>query len=194
MSVESVKSDFNRYNKKRKPAYQNINSKSPSAEIAVNRTERLTTAKMIYFTAFCTMLVLDTHLHKLLILRGLTLRSLLVGYSPRFLLKFTPTVLSKIHKWRTSLRRMMKDLSFKTFFIKNTLMKRIQIFLPSVNQCLLALHSRNSRHNEKKILDQLQNTINSPQNTEELRTQLKKIRNSRNSPPRIPNNLLDSHC
>ena len=45
MSVESVKNDFNRYNNKRKPAYQNINSKRPSAEIAVNRTERLTTAE-----------------------------------------------------------------------------------------------------------------------------------------------------
>ena len=57
MSLESVKNDFNRYNKK-KASVQNISSKRPSAEIAVNRTERLTTAEDDLLYYFCMVLVL----------------------------------------------------------------------------------------------------------------------------------------
>lgn len=194
VSVESVKSDFKRYNNKRKPIYKSITSKSPSTEITVNRTERLTTAE-------------DDLLYCLLHDASLG-HSLAQVIDPSWLDtkvvagRILSKILAEIHADGPIKNSQMEDLleeDDERFVFQNLLYQEHtdeedSDLYAAANQCLLALHSRNSRHNEKRILDQLQNTINSPQNTEELRTQLKKIRNSRNSPPRIPKNLLDSHC
>ena len=58
------------------------------------------------------------------------------------------------------------------------------IFLPQlVNQCLSVLHFRQTKRFEQSILEQIKDCVDDADKIKALRSQLKKIRSNRNSPP-----------
>ena len=63
--------------------------------------------------------------------------------------------------------------------------------METANHCISALFAKSSRKAEKKLLSYLNHPNLENPSTTELRSQLKLIRNSRNSPPQITENELD---
>ena len=111
----SVKTDFQKFKRNRRPSYQEKSSTPQIHEGKTRNTERLTTAEddLLYCLLHDVRLKI---LAQIIDPSCLTQRSLLVAFFPKFLLKCLLMAHLVPLKWRNYLNLMMKDFISKAFF------------------------------------------------------------------------------
>ncbi len=187
----SVKADFNKYKKNRRPAYQQKMSPTHPPMEEEPYTERLTTAEddLIY------CLLHDVRLG----------RSLAQIINPSWLdTKVTAgRILAKViaeisadGPLSTAEMENLLEEDDERFLFQNILFQEHdadpdQNILDLANHCISAMFIRHSRSAEKDLLRNLQVNSSTTLSNTELRNQLKEIRISRKSPPQIFENELE---
>ena len=182
---ESVKADFQKFRRNRKPLYQEKLPSSHKKEKSNKSTERLTTAEddLLY------CLLHDVRLGRSLaqIIDPSWLDTKVVA--GRILAK----ILAEIHADSSLSSNEMEELLendderfvFQNLLFQETDHETQKEILELANHCIAVLFSKYSRRSEKKLLNNLQESNSSTTSMTEIRTQLKELRTSRQSPPKI---------
>lgn len=185
LSLDSVKRDFSRFTKNRKPRRTYAPSEELSEKESSGWSQRLTSVEDDLLYTLLHDDRLASPLAHALDLAWLDLES----SSGRVLAK----ILSEAVADGPLSVRQMEDLLegdqerrvFQKFLYNDTVSHEKNALLQLANQCLGVLFSRQSRRNEQDLLTIIKNCSNDPEQMNGLRKQLKEIRTQRNSPPSL---------
>ena len=190
VAPSSVKADFHKYKKNRRPAYREKMSRAYRTKEKLN-TERLTTAEDDLLYCLLHDVRLGRSLAQIIDPSWLDTRVI----AGRILAK----VIAEISADGSLSSAEMEDLldeDEERFVFQKILFQEYeqdpdQNILDLANHCISAMFIRHSRSAEKNLLRNLQSNTSTTLTTTELRNQLKEIRISRNSPPQIFDNELE---
>ena len=185
LSLDSVKRDFSRFAKNRKPRRTYAPPEELSEKESSEWSQRLTSVEDDLLYTLLHDDRLASPLAHALDLAWLDLES----SSGRVLAK----ILSEAVADGPLSVRQMEDLlegdqerrAFQKFLYHDTVSHEKNALLQLANQCLGVLFSRQSKRNEQDLLTIIKNCSNDPEQMNGLRKQLKEIRTQRNSPPSL---------
>ena len=181
----SVKTDFQKFKRNRRPKYQENPSIPKIQDIKTTKTERLTTAEddLLY------CLLHDVRLGRSLaqIIDPSWLDTKVVA--GRILAKIFAEVLAD-GSLKTSEMEELLETDEERFHFQSLLFQESdddseKEILEISNHCIAVIFSRFSRILEKDLLENLKNFETTSTSNVEIRTKLKEIRTSRKSPPQI---------
>lgn len=188
---QAVKSDFQKFIRNRKPAYQERSSTPSTQNVEPKPTERLTTAEDDLLYCLLHDVRLGSSLAQIIDPSWLDTKVT----AGRILGKILAEILADGPLDGNEMEELLES-DDERFIFQNLLFQETEegndtSVMETANHCISALFAKSSRKAEKKLLSSLNNPNLENPSTTELRSQLKLIRNSRNSPPQIAENELD---
>jgi DNA primase len=182
---QAVKSDFQKFSKNRKPAYQERSTNPSRKNIEPKQTERLTTAEDDLLYCLLHDVRLGSSLAQIIDPSWLDTKVT----AGRILAKVLAEILADGPLDCNEMEELL-EADDERFLFQNLLFQEAEegtdtSIMDIANHCISALFAKDSRKAEKTLLNSLHNPDLENSSTTELRLQLKQIRSSRNSPPKI---------
>ena len=191
IAQQSVKADFQKYVRNRKPAYREETVTEPFQKVISARTERLTTAEDDLLYCLLHDVRLGNSVAQVIEPSWLDTKVVAGHILAKVLAEIKADGLLKVSEMEELLENDQERFLFQNLLYQDT---EDEIDLVELaNHCISVLFTKHSRKTEKEIFIVLQNEEPSPDLSEKLRTQLKEIRNLRNTPPRIANTELENN-
>ena len=191
IAQQSVKADFQKYVRNRKPAYREKTVTKPFQKVVSARTERLTTAEDDLLYCLLHDVRLGNSVAQVIEPSWLDTKVIAGHILAKVLAEIKADGLLKVSEMEELLENDQERFLFQNLLYQDT---EDEIDLVELaNHCISVLFTKHSRKTEKEIFIVLQNEEPSPDLSENLRTQLKEIRNLRNTPPRIANTELENN-
>jgi hypothetical protein len=181
MSYDSIKKDYLRFanESKNRRKYKIISEKK---EVST-KPQRLTIVEDDLLYAVLHDDRLASPLAQILDLALLDLESTSGRILAKILSEVRAEGFSSINQLEELLENDRERSTFQRFLFLDA-SSHEDIFLPQlVNQCLSVLHFRQTKRFEQSILEQIKDCVDDADKIKALRSQLKKIRSNRNSPP-----------
>ena len=184
--ASAVKSDFQKFSKQRKPAYQEKQSNHTDKKLGFKSTERLTTAEDDLLYCLLHDARLGCSLAQIIDPSWLD-NKVVAG---RILAKLLAEIKADGPMVTTQLEELLESdderFLFQNLLYQDTSSDQEDDGLADIaNQCIGALFLRSSKKSELELLSSLHNPSQDSQLISESRLKLKEIRNSRLSPPQI---------
>ena len=190
IAQQSVKADFQKYVRNRKPAYREETVTEPFQKVVPTRTERLTTAEDDLLYCLLHDVRLGNSVAQVIEPSWLDTKVVAGAHPRKVLAEIKADSLLEVAEMEELLENDQERFLFQNLYTKTE--DEIDL-LELANHCISVLFTKHSRKTEKEIFIVLQNEEPSPDLSENLRTQLKEIRNLRNTPPRIANTELENN-
>ena len=191
IAQQSVKADFQNYVRNRKPAYREETVTKPFQKVISALTERLTTAEDDLLYCLLHDVRLGNSVAQVIEPSWLDTKVIAGHILAKLLAEIKADGLLKVSEMEELLENDQERFLFQNLLYQDT---EDEIDLVELaNHCISVLFTKHSRKTEKEIFIVLQNEEPSPDLSENLRRQLKEIRNLRNTPPRIANTELENN-
>ena len=189
--AQALKADFQKFNRNRKPAYQQKTTHNPTQKVENKTTERLTTAEDDLLYCLLHDVRLGSSLSQIIDPSWLDTKVT----AGRILAKILAEILADGPLESSEMEELLEADS-ERFVFQNLLFQEPEeesdtTIMDTANHCIAALFAKNSRKSEKTLLSSLQELNHNPSSTTELRAQLKEIRSCRKNPPKIFKTELD---
>ena len=181
----SVKTDFLKYKNKRRPAYQERASTPASQKKTDRGTERLTTAEDDLLYCLLHDVRLGRSLAQILDPSWLDTKVIAGRILGKVIAEISADGPLSISEMEELLEEDDERFLFQSIIFQENEEDPDQNIIELANHCISALFVRQSRFAEKNLLNNLQENSSTSLSTDDLRTQLKEIRISRKSPPKI---------
>jgi len=185
LSFDSVKKDFSRFTKNRRPRRAYGPSENLSEKESSEWSQRLTSVEDDLLFTLLHDDRLASPLAHALDLAWLDLES----SSGRVLAKILSETVAdgplSVPQMEDLLEDDLERSAFQKFLYQDTVSHGENSLLRLANQCLGVLFSRQSKRNEQDLLTLISDCSNDPDRMNGLRKQLKEIRSQRNDPPSL---------
>ena len=191
IAQQSVKADFQKYVRNRKPAYREETVTEPFQKVVPTHTERLTTAEDDLLYCLLHDVRLGNSVAQVIEPSWLDTKVVAGHILAKVLAEIKADGLLEVAEMEELLENDQERFLFQNLLYQDT-EDEIDL-LELANHCISVLFTKHSRKTEKEIFIVLQNEEPSPDLSENLRRQLKEIRNLRNTPPRIANTELENN-
>ena len=183
--TSSVKTDFQKFKRNRRPLYQGNPTITKIQEVKTTKTERLTTAEDDLLYCLLHDVRLGRSLAQIIDPSWLDTKVI----AGRILAKILAEVLADGSLDSLEMEELLESdderFHFQSLLFQESDENSDKEILELANHCIAALFSRFSRILEKDLLNTLQNPESTSISTSDIRTKLKDIRTSRKSPPKI---------
>ncbi|HAD20974.1 MAG TPA: DNA primase [Opitutae bacterium] len=187
ISPQSVKTDFQKFIKTRRPAYQQKSATTSTEKISVSGTERLTTAEDDLLYCLLHDVRLGNSLAQVIEPSWLDTKVIAGHILAKLLAEITADGPLNVPEMEELLEDDQERFLFQNLLYQNSDDETDLVDL--ANQCISAFVKRSSRKTEKKLLHAMQDESS---NSSELRIKLKEIRSSQTNPPQILETELES--
>ena len=181
----SVKTDFQKFKRNRRPSYQEKSLTPQIHEGKTRNTERLTTAEDDLLYCLLHDVRLGRSLAQIIDPSWLDTKVI----AGRILSKILAEVLADGSLSSAEMEELLESdderFHFQSLLFHESDEESDRELLELANHCIAALFSRHSRISEKNLLNKIQQQEPSKISTSEIRIKLKELRVSRKSPPQI---------
>jgi DNA primase len=189
--AQALKADFQKFNRNRKPAYQQKTTNNSTQKVENKTTERLTTAEDDLLYCLLHDVRLGSSLSQIIDPSWLDTKVT----AGRILAKILAEILADGPLESSEMEELLEADS-ERFVFQNLLFQESEeesdtAIMDTANHCIAALFAKNSRKSEKILLSKLQELNHNSSSNTELRAQLKEIRSCRKNPPKILETELD---